>query len=316
MRILFMGHAFPPLHAAGGELMVLSMLRPLVQRGHDVHVLLSRDWQPDDYVLDGIHVWAYRDKNDPWGHIEKADVVLSHLENTPRAVILCRMLNRPHVYIVHNDRPASRTWVGEGSALTVFNSQWMADELGPTPGQIVVRPPVTAEHYRTTPGERVTLINLWDEKGGDLLVDLARRMPDVNFLGVIGAYGKPQVTADLSNLQILGHQRGTYAMRDNVYHQTRILLMPSLYESWGRTAVEAMCSGIPVIAHPTPGLLESCDSAGVFADRDDPDEWVRQIRRLLRPRQWAQASRKALARAAQLDPTEDLDVWVRAVEAL
>jgi glycosyltransferase involved in cell wall biosynthesis len=63
-----------------------------------------------------------------------------------------------------------------------------------------------------------------------------------------------------------------------VYRQTGILIMPSHYESYGRTAVEAMCSGIPVIANPTPGLLESCGSAGYFADRNKLDEWVEAIR--------------------------------------
>jgi len=94
VRLLALLHAFPPLHNAGGEHMVLSMLRPLVERGHDVHVLLSRDWEKNDYTIDGNHVWAYRGKDDPWEHVEKADVVMSHLENPPRATILAGMRKR------------------------------------------------------------------------------------------------------------------------------------------------------------------------------------------------------------------------------
>ncbi|WP_262928542.1 glycosyltransferase family 4 protein [Streptomyces sp. CBMA152] len=51
-------------------------------------------------------------------------------------------------------------------------------------------------------------------------------------------------------------------MREHVYSRSRVILMPSLYESWGRVAVEAFASGIPVIAHTTPGLVESMGEAG------------------------------------------------------
>jgi glycosyltransferase involved in cell wall biosynthesis len=76
--------------------------------------------------------------------------------------------------------------------------------------------------------------------------------------------------------------------------------MPSERETWGMTGVEAMASGIPVIAHPTPGLLESLGDAGVFVDRSDADGWVEQIERLHDPTEWATASAKALTRAAEL----------------
>ncbi|MFI1769152.1 glycosyltransferase family 4 protein [Streptomyces sp. NPDC020800] len=63
-------------------------------------------------------------------------------------------------------------------------------------------------------------------------------------------------------------------MREHVYSRSRVMLMPSLYESWGRVAVEAFASGIPVIAHPTPGLVESLGEAGIFAYRDDLNAWT------------------------------------------
>lgn len=76
--------------------------------------------------------------------------------------------------------------------------------------------------------------------------------------------------------------------------------MPSESETWGMAGVEAMCSGIPVIAHPTPGLKESLGDAGIFVDRDDIDGWVEQLVRLDDVREYAAASTAASRRAAEL----------------
>ncbi|MEU6394827.1 glycosyltransferase family 4 protein [Streptomyces sp. NPDC046939] len=105
-------------------------------------------------------------------------------------------------------------------------------------------------------------------------------------------------------------------MRETVYARTRVVLMPSIYESWGRVAIEACASGIPVIAHPTPGLVEALGEAGIFAYRDDLNAWTDALNHLSRPRHWRAASRRAAARSAALSATDDLDGWCDAVEAL
>lgn len=40
--------------------------------------------------------------------------------------------------------------------------------------------------------------------------------------------------------------------------------MPSVYESWGRTATEAACSGIPVLCSDTWGLRENLGDYGIY----------------------------------------------------
>jgi glycosyltransferase involved in cell wall biosynthesis len=140
-------------------------------------------------------------------------------------------------------------------------------------------------------------------KGGKLLVEIARRMPDVEFLGVKGAYNKQYTTKGIQNLTYM--DQTPYIK--SVYGKTDILLMPSKEESWGRTAIEAMSSGIPVIAHPTPGLLESCGEAGIFCDRDDINAWIDAIRRLKTDKEYYNSvSEKCRARAKELDPEPQL----------
>ena len=77
-----------------------------------------------------------------------------------------------------------------------------------------------------------------------------------------------------------------------------------------------MWCGIPVIAHPTPGLREALGSAGTFCVRDDLEGWVFEIRRLLRADHWRPASNAATRRALQLDMTDDLAQWVHLVESI
>jgi glycosyltransferase involved in cell wall biosynthesis len=106
-------------------------------------------------------------------------------------------------------------------------------------------------------------------------------------------------------------------MRDDVYARTRVLLMPSERETWGRVGVEAMCSGIPVIAHPTEGLRESLGVAGMFVDRDDVAGWVRTVHKLMtRANSWRYASRLALKRSAELNPAKSIEQFAERVEAL
>ena len=47
------------------------------------------------------------------------------------------------------------------------------------------------------------------------------------------------------------------------------LVHPSLYEGFGLTALEAMSAGTPVIAASSPGLVEVCGDAALYADPRD-----------------------------------------------
>lgn len=312
MKIVARLHLFPPDHAAGAEMMVLSMLRALVARGHECEVWLSQySGTREPYSLHGVKVFPAWHRGDYPGSVRSCDALLTHLGNTTAMVSTAVRARKPLIQVMHNTHPPSKMWANCKADLVVFNSEWMRDDFGGHPNGIIVRPPVLAEDYRTTPGHAVTLINLCPDKGGPLFWELAERMPDVEFLAVKGCYGD-QVTGSSSNVDIVAHGR---RMRD-VYAATRILLVPSRYESWGRVATEAMCSGIPVIAHPTPGLRENLGDAGTFVDRDDPDAWEAAIRRLMKPQSWAKVSRASRARADELDPTDDLDRWCKAVEGL
>ncbi|WP_235215545.1 glycosyltransferase family 4 protein [Phaeacidiphilus oryzae] len=328
LRIVARLHAYAPRHNAGAEWMAHSLLRALAARGHQVEAWLTR-YSPDreTYELDGVRVVPLQARLDGAAAVRSADVLLAHLETVPATGALARGAGTPLVVVCHNTHPPTFRALASGeTALAVYNSAWMAREaqvyfaefparLRPK-SQVIVRPLVDAAEYATEPGDRVTLINCCPDKGGEVLRRLAKRMPDTEFLAVRGAYGDQVDYSSLDNIEVLDHVAGS-RMRDAVYGRTRILLMPSRYESWGRAGTEALASGIPVVAQPTPGLVESLGDAGVFVDRSDLDGWVAALEQLLGDEtEWKAASERARARSAELDPRPELKAWCEAVEAL
>lgn len=326
LRILVMAHAYPPSHNAGAEVTLLALCEHLVSRGHSVDVQLNHPTPLGDYTRNGVRVHSAKGNADPLVHINKGvDVILCHLENTTRAAVLGEIHSIPTVHLLHNTDAFNKHAIRRGRCdLAVYNTEWMQKDYEQwfisqgirVPMGVMMHPAVDPKDYTVTRGyhDSITLVNLWDGKGGDIFWDIADAMPDLKFLGVKGAYGE-QVIADFPevfpNVTLLPHQKPEN-MRD-VYARTKILLMPSVYESYGRTAVEAACAGVPTIASPTPGLREALGNDGYFvSNRADPDEWVAAIKGVLKS--YTKAKAKARAIANRQNPRADLDYVCAAIE--
>lgn len=300
---------YPPTSMVGAWITTHEFLADMVRRGHEVTALttLARI----THTLDGVVVKP----RDPNGRdLRAADVIISHLGDDGRTARDAERFGIPSVRMVHGSNPSNAERIARyRTALVVFNSHSTLAEVGDVDVPAVVcHPPVDPARYRTTPGDLVTLVNIAPEKGGVTLALTAASMPDVDFLAVRGGYLSQHVRMP-ANVETIATVSD---MAAEVYSRTRILLMPSERETWGRVGVEAMASGIPVIAHPTPGLVESLGDAGIFVDRTDRAGWIREIRRLSDPGEWAAASAAALARSVELDPADDFDRFAHAVEQL
>lgn len=325
LRILVMAHAYPPAHNAGAEVTLQALCEHLVSRGHQVDVQLNHPTPLGDYTRGGVRVHTAQGNADPLVHIDKGvDVLLCHLENTTRASVLGQIHSIPTVHLLHNTDAFNKHAIRRGRCdLAVYNTDWMQADYEAwfqragmrPPASMMMHPAVFASEYKPNtkgPHDRITLINLWDGKGGDVFWDIADRMRDKLFLGVTGAYGE-QATGDLHNVEVISHQKPE-AMGE-IYSRTKILLMPSVYESYGRTAIEAACAGVPTIASPTPGLKEALGSDGTFVtNRADPDEWVATIKSLLKPANYTKAKAAARAIANRQNPRADLDLVCTAIE--
>lgn len=259
----------------GAEVMLDELARYLVSCGDHVRII---DTGPRDLIT------------------HDCDVIISQMEWARDAGMIARSRGRKFVQIMHNDNHQSRAHVALGADLTICNTEWLRKELG---GDIVLHPIVRMEKHATTPGEFVTLVNLIPEKGAVLFYQLSALRPDLQFMGVMGGYGR-----QLSNVPGVELVDNTPFMREDVWAKTRVLLMPSTYESYGMAAVEAMCSGIPVIATDTPGLREATGGAAVLMDTRCPHAWNEALSDVLE--NWQEWSGRSTKRAAALRPDEDL----------
>lgn len=139
-------------------------------------------------------------------------------------------------------------------------------------------------------GDCITLINANILKGVEVFVEIAKRCPDRKFLAVKPYYNIVRVPENIPNIEWIDVQDDI----KEVLKRTRILLVPSAYESWGRVAFEAMYNGIPVIytkpadnfpgfnfkSGTTQGMKEWIGDAAIECDRTKVDEWVDAIQRL------------------------------------
>lgn len=314
-----------PYRRAGSEVMLHAMLRSLAAAG--VRVLAVTSEMPEAPAVWGLDGVEYRQL--PHGSADilirraRPAVVVTHHHLAPDAIRAGRETGARTVFVAHNDHAGQAQFFRTEPDLIVYNTDWVRESLRPgwpqvdrIPGMVVHPPVDPGEHHVDTPGDAVTLVNLSANKGVNTFRVVAGLLPELPFLGVTGAHGTQQTDGMPSNVTVVGQ---TSDMRGDVWARTRVLLMPSVYESYGMAAVEALASGIPVIAHPTPGLREALGDAAVFIDRDDHQAWADAVRGMYRGgRRRGTAQAAARERSAWLaDRTEtELEAFKKAIRAL
>lgn len=332
MRILFVTHsAFLPEFMRGQERNTDQLCQALKKRGHEPAVLAGlissgfvgkwaslrsrfgekrralrdratgypvyRSWDVDfcfDAVLDTF----------------KPDVVV--VQSWIHSVVRCVEREIPVAYYVHlaNEAPDPGSDRVRDETLWLTVSQFAARHNG-TPHGLnfhVVPPLVEPERYRLTTHERkhATFVGLQSDKGGEVVVKLARACPEIPFL-IIDSNAKNHpdwpgmsgdelraAVADLTNVTI----RQPVKDPQSLYGTTKVLLAPSRWtETWGRVASEAQINGIPVLASNRGGLPESVGSGGVCLDYDAPIElWAAHLRKMWHDdTYYAELSQAALA---------------------
>jgi len=77
------------------------------------------------------------------------------------------------------------------------------------------------------------------------------------------------------------------SQREALFAGARVLVLPSLDEGFGLTALEAMSAGVPVLASNRGSLPEVVASGGLLLDPHDVDAWTAAIDRVAHDDGWA-----------------------------
>jgi glycosyltransferase involved in cell wall biosynthesis len=180
----------------------------------------------------------------------------------------------------------------------VANSEAAAQRLGrervPARKISVVPNGIVLERYRPQEARRTRrtvamVANLRTEKGHDVLMDAAtivlRRVPDARFLVIGDGAERDRLeqrarALDLGPaLQFLGHQEDIPAL----LHALDIFVLPSRSEAFPNALLEAMATGMPVVASAVGGIPElvSDGANGLLVRPERPSELAASIERLM-----------------------------------
>lgn len=337
MRFLWVIHLYPPKHNCGAEWMAHAVNKYLLSKGHEVRVVLMQAKFHNvqvPYQFEGVEVIG--NPNENLDAYRWADVILTHLDFTHWAINMARLVKRPVVNFIHSHYTYNPNPIPDAKSdcHVVYNSRWVKEYLSYEWPNMVMYPPCDADYYNVceNPGsnQHITMISINENKGGYILYRVAKSLPYAKFIGVLGSYDdgglqkdiEQKIRTECPNVEIVPNGPDILS----VYRKTRILLMPSRYESWGRTATEAMCNGIPVICTGTKGLKENCAEAGLYIpDRGacKADEYgrivehdgesydirpiIEHIKDLDDPWYYEQVSLAGRARAKELDPKKSME---------
>jgi len=213
----------------------------------------------------------------------------------------------------------------QAGAVTIAPSEWLRNEIcrlcnvDPTVVRVIPKAIRIAsfQPWHEPPGEPIiTYIGrLSPEKGVHVLVqamaDVVRDVPKAK-LRLVG------VASDGEYLQLLRSLIYKYDLNSSIffwggvaetdlpsiYQSTQIVAIPSIHESFGRVAIEAMAAGRPVVASAIEGLEEvvKADECGVLVPVNDPSQLAAAVvDLLLQPLQAVEIGKRAADKVKRYD---------------
>lgn len=289
MKIVALSHGYPPFWNMGGE---VSLHRTMKALNGDRHVLTKTD---EPYVFEGINVEQVALENvlkinaNPRPVTDqlkqmKANVVIGQSELSLVAVNAAYDANAVSVVNVHAP-PKYGQSIAEAVRLAdyaIYNTHESAKLWG-EPGAFVLHPPISPLPEKiSNKGNAYTVLSSLRNKGVEVVLYLAKLCPDKRFI-IVRSPAEPthglvdleERVKSLPNVEL--HPRVSPEEVYKYLEQTRILLVPSMYETYGMSAIEAAGYGIPCVHVDTPHVREGIGDAAILVPPLDVEETLRGI---------------------------------------
>jgi hypothetical protein len=276
MTVAALTHGYPPFWNMGGE---VSLHRTISVLDNRKVVFTKTD---EEYSFEGVEVKkidtpdVLNIKASPMPIAKQllevdAKVVIGQNELSLPAVHAARAAGAISVVNVHTPPRFGRN-IREAlvyADYAIYNTQTAATQWG-EPDALVVHPPISEIPSNTsTNGDAYTLLSSLRNKGVQVVLDLAKLYPEKRFIIVRSpaepTHGLPDLeerAAELPNVEL--HPRVDPKDVYKYFEQTRILLVPSMYETYGMSAIEAAGYGIPCVHVDTPHVREGIGEAAVL----------------------------------------------------
>ena len=203
------------------------------------------------------------------------------------------------------------------SAVTYSNSFIKNEDTEEQKNGYIIRDPVNYKVYEISEEDMnrryITLIGSPPNvKGHELFIELAKLKPELSFMLV--THKKEYEDKELpENIKFQPYLSTIKELKNKVYSKTRVLLMPSTQEAFGRVAIEATASCIPCIISDYPGLSEATyKMSNYIEDYTNIKEWKKELERVLGD--YDNEVEKARNIKNALDYDKDVNSFVKLVE--
>jgi hypothetical protein len=289
MTVVAVTHGYPPFWNMGGE---VALHRAMSVIKGDRAVLTKTE---NEYTFENIRVVNINAENvldvysDPVPIATQlksldARVVIGQNELSLACVVAAKILGIVSVVNVHTP-PKYGRGIREAviqADYAVYNTKTSAEQWG-EPNAVVLHPqiPPLPKEIKNN-GDAYTCLSSLRNKGVEVMLALAEMYPDKRFIIVRSpaepTHGLPDLEERASKLPNVYLYPRVDPKDVHIYlEQTRILLVPSRYETYGMSAIEAAGYGIPSIHVDTPHVREGIGDAAILISPLNVQEAARAI---------------------------------------
>lgn len=202
-----------------------------------------------------------------------------------RVHAICARLGIPTVLYVRETDSLTHLDTGSLPDVLVANAKSLAVALQRQGHECVFVPSVIDVSVTSTVSTRqvALAINPIASRGGDLVLEVARCVPEVPFVVQESWPLRREVLDDLQR-RVAGlpnvELRRAVRPGPDLYGDARVMLVPYRVDNRPRVIAEAHANGIPVLAADVPALAEAVAGGGILVPPEDVGAWAEAVRLL------------------------------------